>query len=106
MGEAEKAEQAFANLPSKDNFSYAVMSLFLEYLLDESSPVNAFGLNGMGSEATQLFHRVPSELITEATCIVVLNACSHSGLINDARAIFERIPTKTQRIYGAMVGNP
>ena len=46
---------------------------------------------------------MPKELINEATYICVLNACSHSGLVNEARLIFQNIQMKTIRIYTVMV---
>jgi len=57
----------------------------------------------MGLEAIELYHQMPSELINEVTYICVLNACSHSGLIDEARSIFRNIQTKTEKIYGTMV---
>ncbi len=57
----------------------------------------------MGSEAVQLFHQMPSEHMNEATYVCVLNACSHSGLVDQARAIFANISVKTDKIYTTMV---
>jgi len=57
----------------------------------------------MGLEAIELYHQMPSELINEVTYICVLNACSHSGLIDEARSIFRNIPIKTTSIYCTMV---
>jgi pentatricopeptide repeat protein len=57
----------------------------------------------MGLQAIELYHQMPSELINEVTYICVLNACSHSGLIDEARSIFRNIQTKTEKIYGTMV---
>jgi pentatricopeptide repeat protein len=57
----------------------------------------------MGLQAIELYRKMPSELIDEVTYICVLNACSHSGLIDEARSIFRNIETKTDQIYGAMV---
>jgi pentatricopeptide repeat protein len=65
--------------------------------------VNAYGLNGMGIEAIELFRQMPSELINEATYVCVLNGCSHSGLVGEARAIFNNIQIKTESIYTTMV---
>ncbi len=57
----------------------------------------------MGLQAIELYHQMPSELINEVTYICVLNACSHSGLIDEARSIFRNIQTKTEKIYSTMV---
>jgi pentatricopeptide repeat protein len=57
----------------------------------------------MGLQAIELYRKMPSELINEVTYICVLNACSHSGLIDEARSIFRNIEIKTEKIYGTMV---
>jgi pentatricopeptide repeat protein len=65
--------------------------------------VNSYGLNGMGIQAIELFHQMPSELILEETYVCVLHACSHSGLVDQARSIFSNINNKTEKIYTTMV---
>ncbi|CAF3985983.1 unnamed protein product, partial [Rotaria sp. Silwood1] len=57
----------------------------------------------MGTKALDLYYRMPQEFITDVTHICVLNACSHSGLVNEARLIFKNIQYKTERIYSTMV---
>jgi pentatricopeptide repeat protein len=57
----------------------------------------------MGLQAIELYRQMPLELINEVTYICVLNACSHSGLIDEARSIFRNIQTQTEKIYGTMV---
>ena len=57
----------------------------------------------MAIEAIDLFHRIPSEYLKESTYVCVLNACSHSGLVNEARLIFSNVQRKTERIYCTMV---
>lgn len=57
----------------------------------------------MGIQAIELYRRMPSDLINEVTYICVLNACSHSGLVDEARIIFKNISIKTDRIYTPMV---
>ncbi|CAF4206726.1 unnamed protein product, partial [Rotaria magnacalcarata] len=64
---------------------------------------NSYGLNGMGDEAVKLFHQMPKESIDHLTYICVLNGCSHSGLVDVARSIFNDIQTKTEIIYTTMV---
>ena len=69
--------------------------------------VHAFGLNGQGAEAVELFRKIPLDTIDLWTYTCVLNACSHSGLINEAEEIFSKIPVKdkTERIYTTMVNS-
>ena len=57
----------------------------------------------MAPDAIELYHRMPKKLINEKTHVCVLNACSHSGLVNEARSIFEKIPMKNEWIYTSMV---
>ena len=57
----------------------------------------------MGLLAVDLFNKIPSENIDAVTYICVLNACSHSGLIDKARSIFNKIEIKTDKIYTTMV---
>ena len=68
-----------------------------------SHVVNSYGLNGMGMEAIELYHQIPEKFINESTYVCVLNACSHSGRVDQARSIFSKIPMKTEKIYTTMV---
>ena len=72
------------------------------------SLVNAYGLNGEGLLAIELFRRMPPEWIDETSALCVLNACSHSGLVDQAREIFETVTVRTEKIFTAMVrgGSP
>ena len=67
--------------------------------------VNAYALNGMGMECVQLFRQISVDMLNESIYINVLNGCSHSGLINEALEISERIPpeNRTEKIYTTMV---
>ncbi|CAF1324158.1 unnamed protein product [Rotaria sordida] len=65
--------------------------------------INCYGLNGMGIQAIELYHEMPSKLINEVTHICVLNACSHSGLVDKARSIFKNIQNKTEKVYGTII---
>ncbi|CAF1372473.1 unnamed protein product [Adineta ricciae] len=65
--------------------------------------INAYGLNGMGYEAIQLYHRMPAEMRNEKSHVCVLNACSHSGLVNECRSIFTTIPNKSNYIYTTII---
>ena len=57
----------------------------------------------MGTEAIELYRRVPLEMINESAHVSVLNACSHSGLVHEAYSIFRNIQPKTVKIYTSMV---
>jgi pentatricopeptide repeat protein len=57
----------------------------------------------MGIQAIELFRQIPSEFINVVTNVSVLNACSHSGLVDQARSIFNNIEDKTEHIYTTMV---
>ena len=57
----------------------------------------------MGIKSIELYRQMPLELVDEVTHICVLNACSHSGLVSEARLIFKHIEIKTERIYNTMV---
>lgn len=57
----------------------------------------------MGSEAVDLYWKVSKNIRNEITQICVLNACSHAGLIDQARVIFDQINSKTERIFTTMV---
>ena len=59
----------------------------------------------MGIQAIELFHQVPANLLDRWIYVCVLNACSHSGLIDEARQILGKIPAekKTEKVYTTMV---
>ncbi|CAF1033488.1 unnamed protein product, partial [Rotaria magnacalcarata] len=72
-------------------------------IIEYTTMVNSYGLNGMGMQAIALFHQIPREFLHEATYVCALNACSHSGLVSEARLIFKNIEMKTMRIYSTMI---
>ena len=57
----------------------------------------------MGIQAIELYRRMPQKFLNEVTNICVLNGCSHSGLVDEARSIFKHIQNKTEKIYTTMV---
>ncbi|CAF1955902.1 unnamed protein product [Rotaria magnacalcarata] len=89
-GSVEKAQIAFKSIDDRDTVTYSAM-------------INAFGLNGMGSDAIQLYKQMPNHLRDEVSHICVLNACSHSGLLHEARNIFDEIIFKTEKIITVMI---
>lgn len=67
--------------------------------------VNAYGWNGMGTDALKLYRQLPQGLISEVTNVCVMNACSHAGLVAECRVIFRKIENKTSSHYGAMASS-
>jgi pentatricopeptide repeat protein len=59
----------------------------------------------MGIEAVQLFNQLSNEILDSGIYVCVLNACSHSGLVHQAKEIFENIPIeeRTNQICTTMV---
>ncbi|CAF1464407.1 unnamed protein product [Adineta ricciae] len=68
-----------------------------------NSMINAYGLNGMVDKALELFHRMSKDIRDNYTFVCILNSCSHTGRVDQARRIFNEIPLKTQQIYTVMV---
>ncbi|CAF1102314.1 unnamed protein product [Rotaria magnacalcarata] len=64
---------------------------------DEILQFNAYGINGMGLESVQLFHKVPATMLDNCIYVCTLNTCSHSELVNEARKIFETIPINQRK---------
>ena len=46
---------------------------------------------------------MPADLVDEVTHVCVLNACSHSGLVDQAHIIFRGIKNATEMAYTTMV---
>lgn len=57
----------------------------------------------MGLEAIELYRQMPCNLHNDVSHICVLNACSHSGLLDQAQLIFNEITLKTEKINVIMV---
>ena len=72
-------------------------------MFDVCSLVNGYAWNNKEREAVELYRAMPADLINEGANVCVLKACSNSLLLDEARAIFDKIPTKTERIYIEMV---
>ncbi|CAF3518869.1 unnamed protein product [Adineta steineri] len=98
MGDYSISESIIEQIPS----SIFVDNQIHNALIDMWA-IHCYGLNGMGIQAVKLYHQIPSELINESTNICVINACSHSGLVDQARSIFLSILMKTERIYTTMI---
>ena len=65
--------------------------------------VNGYGRNGMGYEAIDLYGRMPTTKLDSISHACVLNACSHAGLVDQARSIFDSIEQKSEYIVTTMV---
>ena len=83
---------------------YWHLSLILER--DRLFLVDAFARNGKGAKAIEIYSKIPEDLRDAVSHGCVLNACSHAGLIEEARRIFDQIPTKTKIICTTMVRVP
>jgi pentatricopeptide repeat protein len=57
----------------------------------------------MGYEAIDVYQRIPENMRDTISHVCVLNACSHSGLVEQARSIFSQIKRKTEEIVTTMV---
>lgn len=82
---------------------YLTNGCLAEFHLLELFLVNAYGRNGMGYEAVDLYERMPTSMRDSISHICVLNACSHRGLVDQARAIFDSIEQPTETIVTTMV---
>ncbi|CAM4799899.1 unnamed protein product [Rotaria magnacalcarata] len=89
-GSIEKAKNVFNLVVDRDTITYNAM-------------INAFALNGMGTQAVELYRKMPNNLRDHISHICVLNACSHAGLLHEARTIFNEISLKTESIITTMV---
>ncbi|CAF1965204.1 unnamed protein product [Rotaria magnacalcarata] len=90
VGSVDKAKRIFEKISQPDHIAWTAM-------------INSYGLNGMGIEAMKLFHQMPKELINDLTYTCILNSCSHSGLVDEARSIFNSIETKTDITVTTMI---
>ena len=57
----------------------------------------------MGSQAIELYRKIPPDLVNARTYACVLKACANSRLLDEAREIFDKASTKTERMYTEMV---
>lgn len=105
----DRAKHIFGRIQHPDVKTYTAMSKgnnacqFGSFDFDFFLLVNGYALNGMGTQAIELYRQMPRESMNEFTHVCVLNACSHSGLVEEARWIFHQIEKKTDKIYTTMV---
>uniref|UniRef100_A0A803P063 DYW domain-containing protein n=1 Tax=Cannabis sativa TaxID=3483 RepID=A0A803P063_CANSA len=76
-GNVEKALMVFNELPQRDKFTWTAVIVGL-------------AVNGHGEEALDMFSQMLKASITpdEVTCIGVLCACTHTGMVNKGRKFF------------------
>lgn len=96
-GDVEKAVEVFDEMQCRDKFTYTTM-------------IVGYASNGHGAEALVAFSQMLQESIKpdEITCIGVLCACTHTGLVDEGRKFFGNMrgkygiePNVTH--YGCMV---
>ncbi|CAF1431394.1 unnamed protein product [Rotaria sp. Silwood1] len=92
IGSPDKSKQIFDMIEHPNSVYFGAM-------------INAYGLNGMGFEAIELFNKIPSSMLNNVIYVCVLNACSHSALLDQAWKIFKNIPfnQRTDQIYTTMI---
>ncbi|CAF1246072.1 unnamed protein product [Rotaria sp. Silwood1] len=68
-----------------------------KHIISYNALINAYGLNGNGVKALEIYN----SLLTpdEQTYAIILNACSHSLLVNEAEQIFDSIPMKCRNVF-------
>ncbi|CAF4227150.1 unnamed protein product [Adineta steineri] len=77
-GSIDKAKETFDKISQPDRIGYTAMTI-------------------------ELFRQISEKFLDEITYVCILNACSHSGLVDEAQSIFKNISIKTECIYGAMI---
>ncbi|KAK8966120.1 Pentatricopeptide repeat-containing protein [Platanthera guangdongensis] len=77
-GDIAEAHRIFSGMPEKNVVSWNAM-------------ISGYGLHGRGHEALNIFREMLSAraLPTGTTFLSVLHACSHGGLVEEGREIFE-----------------
>ncbi|CAF1029060.1 unnamed protein product [Rotaria magnacalcarata] len=89
-GDIDQAKQIFQSISQPEIITY-------------NSMINAYARNGMGYEAINLYNKIPENIRDKISHICVLNACSHSGLIDQAQMIFNKIDKKSEEIVTTMI---
>ncbi|CAF3020938.1 unnamed protein product [Rotaria socialis] len=89
-GDVNQAKQIFQSISQPEIISY-------------NSMINVYARNGMGYEAIDLYNKIDENIRDKISHICVLNACSHSGLIDQAQMIFNKIEKKSVEIITTMI---
>lgn len=66
-------------------------------LISYNSLINTYGLNGDGLKALEIYNSIL--IPDEQTYSIILNACSHSLLVNQAQEIFNSIPIQRRNVF-------
>ncbi|CAF1114381.1 unnamed protein product, partial [Didymodactylos carnosus] len=91
-GDVKRAENIFSSTSKRDIITYCAM-------------INGYGVNGYGLEAVNLFYKMKDEakiIPDQQAYVCVLNACSHSGLVEKAKSLFQSLRNKDEKVYTAM----
>nr|GMD87319.1 pentatricopeptide repeat-containing protein At1g74600, chloroplastic [Ipomoea batatas] len=96
-GHIEHSDQIFRELPSPNAICFTAM-------------INAYARLGKGSEALEMFGAMIQQGLKpdEVTLLCVLMGCSHSGMVEEARTVFDSMRTHhginpDRRHYSCMV---
>jgi pentatricopeptide repeat protein len=111
-GGIDEAKQTFQSISEPTAVTFNCMSeccvdhygeVQMRSLCAYSFLVNAYTRNGMGSDAIALYRQMSEKMHDAVSHVCVLNACSHSGLVDEAQANFNEIDMKSERIHCTMV---
>ncbi len=78
------AEEIFDRIEHKDIISYNTL-------------INTYGLNGNGLKALEIYYSLLNP--NEQSYSIILNACSHSLLVQQAEQIFDSIPIPRRNVF-------
>ena len=79
-GMLAKAQEVLEELPFRNNVSWSAL-------------ISGYAQHGQGHKALECFERMQTEGLSpdEITFVCVLSACSHSGLLNEAKIVFQNM---------------
>ncbi|KAK1433724.1 hypothetical protein QVD17_10639 [Tagetes erecta] len=82
-GQLDKAYEVFQKIPNKDVVSWTAM-------------ISGFASNGYGREAINGFRQMKTMGVSpdEQTFTALLSGCSHAGLLDEGRLIFDKMQTE------------
>ncbi|XP_031481816.1 pentatricopeptide repeat-containing protein At5g16860 isoform X1 [Nymphaea colorata] len=88
-GTIETARKVFDRMPQRNEVSWTSM-------------MTGYGVHGRGNDAIGMFHQMQRDgfVPDDVTFLVLLYACSHSGLLDEGRKYFERMTPD----YGVVAG--
>ncbi|XP_052197696.1 pentatricopeptide repeat-containing protein At4g39952, mitochondrial [Diospyros lotus] len=95
-GQLEKSREIFDSMDEKDVISWNVM-------------ISAYGVHGDAKSALEIFQQMERSDVkpNELTFLAVLSACTHAGLVQEGKCLFERMGnyslSPTLKHYACMV---